>query len=357
MDDLVGFRTDGLPRGSPFHRDLVLLRYTVEDQNGLPAFDPELLALIQKMRGEGADKNTLVSLLVSQSGGAVLHPAYVEYLDEYVEAWRYALPCDTQLAIEEMLKENTGIHMMDSGGGGNRAWQRNQDRLFYAEPYATLKFHSYGPYTEIDYTVSLFWWLRDNVHYEHDKTLKYWKWCDKHGYGRDLEGMNMYLDKLERKNAKLRAKGRDNKYGRVYDSYQDPYITNTYNEETNLSQVMQYLNFDIHGGEEYALISIHGGADVRGGYTDCRFFTVTEEYGLHRLNEGTIYCDNGDCGTRWFYDGSCWAGEDYPSKSLEEYDTISIDDVEVGVEYDDTIIIDSDGTGSCPVCKTGRLTG
>jgi hypothetical protein len=35
--------------------------------------------------------------------------------------------------ITAMLKENTGIHMLDSGGYGGRHWQRNQKRDFEKE--------------------------------------------------------------------------------------------------------------------------------------------------------------------------------------------------------------------------------
>ena len=35
----------------------------------------------------------------------------------------------TKRLIVEMLKENTGVHMCDSGGSSGRAWQQNQDKL------------------------------------------------------------------------------------------------------------------------------------------------------------------------------------------------------------------------------------
>ena len=45
----------------------------------------------------------------------------------------------TEAIIEGMLKENTGIAMMDSGGEGGRAWQRNQKRDFKKEPESTFE--------------------------------------------------------------------------------------------------------------------------------------------------------------------------------------------------------------------------
>ena len=41
--------------------------------------------------------------------------------------------------IAGMLKENTGIHMLDSGFEGGRAWQRNQGRDFEKEPGSILE--------------------------------------------------------------------------------------------------------------------------------------------------------------------------------------------------------------------------
>ena len=36
---------------------------------------------------------------------------------------------ETKELIYQMLTENTGSHFLDSGGAGNRHWQRNQNKL------------------------------------------------------------------------------------------------------------------------------------------------------------------------------------------------------------------------------------
>ncbi len=46
----------------------------------------------------------------------------------------------TEKKIAEMLKENTGRHMLDSGGAYGRHWERNQDKTFEDEPATILNF-------------------------------------------------------------------------------------------------------------------------------------------------------------------------------------------------------------------------
>ena len=53
--------------------------------------------------------------------------------------------------------------------------------------------------------------------------------------------------------------------------------TNTYNHESNLSQVLQFTAIKLLG-EHYVILQIHGGCDVRGGYTDARLFKLDNEY-------------------------------------------------------------------------------
>ena len=80
-----------------------------------------------------------------------------------------------------------------------------------------------------------------------------------------------------------------------------PFITNTYNGEDLLSQVLQYHYATITEGPDceqaetetiqsllaseidgraFVLLAIHGGCDVRGGYTRPRFFWITDDDGI-----------------------------------------------------------------------------
>lgn len=55
---------------------------------------------------------------------------------------------------------------------------------------------------------------------------------------------------------------------------------NTYNSDSDLSQILQYSWLTIND-EQYLLLQIHGGCDARGGYTDAKLFKPTEEYYIH----------------------------------------------------------------------------
>jgi len=52
---------------------------------------------------------------------------------------------------------------------------------------------------------------------------------------------------------------------------------NTYNWAANFSQTLQGHDLDLNG-DGYVLIQIHGGADVRGGYTDAKLFRLSDHY-------------------------------------------------------------------------------
>ncbi|MEM3215907.1 MAG: hypothetical protein QXS17_03260 [Candidatus Micrarchaeaceae archaeon] len=53
------------------------------------------------------------------------------------------------------------------------------------------------------------------------------------------------------------------------------YTVNTANDENDFSQTIQYVTFE-KGGKAFVVLQIHGGADVRGGYTVPRVFEVED---------------------------------------------------------------------------------
>lgn len=52
---------------------------------------------------------------------------------------------------------------------------------------------------------------------------------------------------------------------------------NSYNNDSDLSQVIQGSNVLING-ESYMILQVHNGCDVRGGYTDARLFKHDDKY-------------------------------------------------------------------------------
>ena len=84
---------------------------------------------------------------------------------------------------------------------------------------------------------------------------------------------------------------------------------NSYNRDSNLSQVIQYTVYD----SGLVALQVHGGCDVRGGYTAPRIFAIDYEHDL-LMESATIYC-TGDAvdstGPHAFdSDGSEWISED-----------------------------------------------
>tara|TARA_R110000850_G_scaffold79930_9_gene171956 strand:+ start:1756 stop:2376 length:621 start_codon:yes stop_codon:yes gene_type:complete len=177
---------------------------------------------------------------------------------------------DTQKLVYAMLTENTGTHMCDSGGANGRMWQRNQAKTiedFDDELEATIEKHENTfegeKYTEYERTVSVFHYLSE-LESDHlcDKfnelNTNCKDWDGDFAWGVSQKGADF-----------LELIGMESKHE-----------FNTYNGDSDLSQVLQgsWLDMD---GEPYLLLQIHGGADVRGGYTDAKLFKVEDDWMIH----------------------------------------------------------------------------
>tara|TARA_R100000781_G_scaffold58158_1_gene37490 strand:- start:1206 stop:1907 length:702 start_codon:yes stop_codon:yes gene_type:complete len=175
--------------------------------------------------------------------------------------------------IYRMLTENTGTHFLDSGGNSNRHWQRNQNKTLQdfinedeqifevdTENNEVLRivsvFHylaGSGSCLEFDEICNEFNELQDNPSDE----IRWEKWADFEIHGVFQSGAD-YLE--------------------VFEDFEIERSWNTYNGESDLSQVLQGANITING-ESYVIIQIHNGADVRGGYTNAKLFKLNEFQG------------------------------------------------------------------------------
>ena len=298
----------------------------------------------------------------------------------------------TEDVLAEMLTENTGRHMLDSGGAYGRAWERNKDRdieSFKSEPESVLeaRVYSYGdsePSAELGVTHSVFHFLSQCLEYDAKLDRKFDRFCDRpenkdSGYLELMQEFPAYAFPGE-------------SVGGIYGDSSGPVTVNTYNGEDLLSQAIQYCYWEIDG-EGYALLQIHGGCDVRGGYTRPRAFRADIEgdsgVGIMDNERFGIYCDH--CSAIWSNDSSGeWNGADYAShivpdvfsmKALEGNaadalthctDTLAnVQPSEQGklidvpaeivdnsaIEADAVLVIDSEtpNVAYCPVCGTGHL--
>tara|TARA_R100000541_G_scaffold56903_1_gene66610 strand:+ start:777 stop:1379 length:603 start_codon:yes stop_codon:yes gene_type:complete len=177
---------------------------------------------------------------------------------------------EIEKVIYNMLTESTGTHMLDSGGGSNRHWQRNQLKSiddFKNEPHITIedKDTEY-PYAEI----SVFHHLVNSLEYLENETNDLIEWISKDPYsyrdnpdGRCISSM----DTIEQYMAK--------NYGN--DDINLVHCTNTYNYDCSLSQKLQVISVGDTYDCDVIALSIHNGADVRGGYTDYKLFEINCE--------------------------------------------------------------------------------
>lgn len=174
-------------------------------------------------------------------------------------------PTKQQKLIYKMLTENTGIHFLDSGFSNGRMWQRNQKKTiqdFINEEEETYFFDG----RNLERTVSVFHYL---------SCLELDDICDefnrRNNNTKDWEGELPSINNSEIYGVSKRAANW------LTENYpvDVEYTVNTYNHDSDLSQILQYSKIEIWldgQNETYFLIQIHGGADVRGGYTDAKLF-------------------------------------------------------------------------------------
>lgn len=169
----------------------------------------------------------------------------------------------TKEIIYEMLTEPTGKHMLDSGQDEGRHWQRNQKKSlkdFENEPRLILLDQDTDyPY----YEKSTFHHLADSCIYLPRENADLVEWVSENEYdyfknenGRSLGSMYDIEDyMLETYNL-------------------EPRVINTCNEESSLTQSIQFITLGDTYDSDIIALSVHNGADVRGGYTDYKIFKI-----------------------------------------------------------------------------------
>lgn len=304
----------------------------------------------------------------------------------------------TSSVLKEMLTENTGIHLLDSGGypsydkngnylgssqGYGRNWERNQNRDFDAEQPTILKFDT-NP-NQIMVTHNAYHWLKDRIHYAHDwDNLFYSDYVP----NVDPDDHKSWLELMEEFGEWLMKKGYE-----VSGLYGDgePFTRNTYNGECLLSQVLQYTYFEVDKGdgwESFILLQIHGGCDIRGGYTRPRAFYADEQIMMN--TDATIRCQDNDDhywttddGYHWYDQGCAGFGaaiqlQDFEFQTVDDwsenndgadpfeipfvdpnqlklgfYDQVKVTDKPTYKAFG-TLLVDENYNGHCPLCG-GKL--
>lgn len=190
----------------------------------------------------------------------------------------------TAVRLYEMMTENTGTHMLDSGMSDGRHWQQNQGHTleeWLHRPSAILE-TDYSTYVTLD----LFGFLNSRVKLtekaqQFQDAFEVWLAEDSERSPYSCQDMEEWANQFH-----------DNR-----SDYGDATIANSYNWENFLSQTIQYVNFEFLG-ESFVMLQIHGGADVRGGYTHPQVFEVSSSYWAHDMTGATIFCNGSECDFR-----------------------------------------------------------
>jgi hypothetical protein len=247
--------------------------------------------------------------------------------------------------IANMLKQNTGRSFLDSGSAYGRHWERNQKRSFAKEPQATVDF-KYG----IDVTVNVYHYLAERVTLAKDLDRKFRRFADTEAMRSEpwLWIVREWLRSMGDKVTGLYGEG-------------SPIEVNTYNGEDLLSQVIQFTLFRIDF-TDYVALQIHGGCDVRGGYTAPRIFEVNGDGASMFDNaRASIYCTNHEtCGAYWDTDdANHWYREGESGMGartqLQDYDRTEAKKGEP--REDGKLHVLEDGSALCPCCGNPLKAG
>lgn len=175
----------------------------------------------------------------------------------------------TAIVLAGMLTENTGTHMLDSGGAYGRNWERNQGlsvESFIQAPKASID--KYG-----GVTIDLFHFLKDRIEFMPEIQAEFDEWAnnDKNKDDGWYSLMIEWCDDHKIINGAYNVRG-----------------FNSYNDDCALSQTIQGDFFE-YDNDTYLILQIHGGCDVRGGYTAPKIFSVyNEPYTIFDWNSYTI---------------------------------------------------------------------
>jgi len=167
--------------------------------------------------------------------------------------------------IKEMLCENTGIALMDSGGVDGRAWQQNAKHDITKQPEGYFRWDCLY--------INTYHWLKERVEYHAeltDELTEYMETSDEWDY----VGAREWVKSI--------------------DGELDGEVCYTYNCENQLNQDVQFSLFQL-GKQYFAVIQSHNGADARGGMSTPKVFKIIgDSTSLFDFNYLTLEDDEGN---------------------------------------------------------------
>lgn len=321
----------------------------------------------------------------------------------------------TEEVLAEMLTENVGSHFLDSGGspqydetgkyigssnGYGRNFEINRGREFDKEEASVVKFKIRSGELEIELVHNLYHWLKSRL--ELDETLdsifhgQFLEQCDSEdkSWFELVNEFPKWVSEHVTSEGKVRLEESDHEEDDEFlpvaglCGHGNPIQDNSYNHENLLSQDICYCYFtrgtNRGNREVYVILMIHGGADIRGGYTKPRVFHLDhdEEYAPLDFGNGSIHCTRKhhhpkakalkdfqekqldlpgvyvdkidfDCHTYWNTTDGYHFDTDLEGNKITEFEVVDLD--EDGTTWEPGKLCIQDGKAYCPYC--GALLG
>lgn len=202
--------------------------------------------------------------------------------------------------IKNMMCENTGRNLLDSGDVYGRHYEENQNGIMTGPQ--KVDFWTDGEKkTELIPIVPLYDFLTYSLEIDEEANIynnKFYNYIGAH----DLDPYSV-VDIEDT----IKVIGEESGYSKMK-------MINTYNYECHLSQTIQFMLFDDGYGNTYVCLQIHNGCDVRSGYTLPKIFYVKEpEYFITGTADARVTCG---CRDYNYYGPDC----------IETYDCVNVDD-------------------------------
>lgn len=179
--------------------------------------------------------------------------------------------------IKNMMCENTGRNLLDSGDAYGRHYEENQNGIMTGPQ--KVDFWTDGEKeTELNPIVPLYDFLTYNLEVDGDSE----RFEDEFYNYIKVNDLNPYSVVDIEETIKVIGE---------YSGYADLEMINTYNYESVLSQTIQFIMFSDGYDNIYVCLQIHNGCDVRGGYTLPKIFYVENpEYFITGTTDAVISC-------------------------------------------------------------------
>ena len=258
-----------------------------------------------------------------------------------------------QTVLEKMFVENTGKAMCDSGEYYGRNYERSQIKHPKHGPHSEFSVSMYGKeqeHIDFNYVLSTYHFCEERLSFESNLDRQWLRFANK-PENKDVGWLQLMEQWVE-----------ERFHGEATGIYGDgdPFTVNSYNGSYAIDQMIQFMFFE-YDGTEYYLLQIHGGCDVRGGYTTPRLFSNNGSYSelaLFDFARGYIRCDSDTCDSVWDTDdgGYSWYGANTGDPDLKDCPVVVCDErptVMLKANREALHIID--GKPICPCCQIGTI--